>query len=77
MPAALFGVFWLAFPKLFGIFNVRQQYHRSFRLATTLANTGCAYVLLNSFPFPNKQFQEVITQPEPNGQYVRKMMKVI
>jgi len=76
LPIATFAVFWVAFPKMFGYFVFRTQFHRSFRMAATLANTLCVYALINSYPFPNKQFHEVLTQPEPNGQYLRKLLRV-
>jgi capsule polysaccharide modification protein KpsS len=76
VPVATYGLFWIAFPRMFNVFVLRTQFHRSFRFAATLANTACVYAFINSFPFPNKQFHEVLTQPEPNGQYLRKVMKV-
>ena len=77
IPVSTFAVFWLAFPRMFGFIAFRSQFYRSLRLACTLTNMGCVYALVNSFPFPNKQLHQIITQPEPNGQYVRKVMRVI
>lgn len=68
--------FWLAFPKLFGFFNNRRHFNRSFRMAATIANTSVFWVLFNSYPFRDKQFHEVLTQPEPNGKYVRTVLRV-
>jgi len=55
---------------------MRTQFYRSFRLAVTLANTTCFYAFMNAYPFPNKQFTEVLTQPEPNGKFVRTVLRV-
>lgn len=75
LPLATFGVFWIGFPKMFNMFTYRPQFHRMFRIMFCSANTLCAWVLFNSFPFPNKQFHQVLTQPDPNGQYIRRIMR--
>ena len=57
-----------------GIYIDRVQYYRPIKIyvAITLSSAFILYTSLLSIP--SKPFHEIITQPEPNGQYVRKLI---
>jgi hypothetical protein len=74
LPIVSFPVFYVMAPKLMGIYIDRQQYYRPTKIfvAATLMN---AFILMISMStIPSKPFHEIVTQPEPNGQYVRKLL---
>lgn len=61
-------------PKLMGIYIDRQQYYRPVKLFVA-ACLSSGFILLASLTnIPSKPFHELVTQPEPNGQYVRRLL---
>ena len=72
------AVVYYAVPKLFNLIDIsnRFSYYRTFRIITTLSITLVIYIAFNTRTLPSKHFHELITQPEPNGKYVRTTLKV-
>lgn len=74
LPAVSFPLFYVLAPKLMGIYIDRQQYYRPVKLFVAAALSS-AFILMASFtPIASKPFHEIVTQPEPNGQYVRRLL---
>jgi hypothetical protein len=74
LPIVSFPLFYLITPKLMGLYIDRIQFYRPTKLfiAATLSS---GFILMASMStIPSKPFHEIVTQPEPNGQYVRKLL---
>lgn len=57
-----------------GLYIDRIQYYRPVKIFTSIAFTSGFILLVSMFNVPSKPFHEIVTQPEPNGQYVRKLL---
>ncbi len=56
-----------------GIYLNRIQYYRHFKIYISLGLTIFTYHMANCYTWPSKSFHEIITQPEPNGKYIRSL----
>jgi hypothetical protein len=72
----LLGVSFFAIShKFMRLYNHRQGFFRMLKLCMSVGVGMMGYIFINTFPWPNKQIHDLVTQPEPNGQYVRNILK--
>jgi len=57
-----------------GIYIDRIQYYRHIKIYISLGLTLFFWHGINCYPWPSKSFHEIVTQPEPNGKYVRSLL---
>jgi hypothetical protein len=74
LPILSFPVFYLMTPKLMGLYIDRIHYYRPAKIFLACALTSATVVMATLTNTPSKPFHEIVTQPEPNGQYVRKLL---
>ena len=74
VPAMMYPVFYFLTPKLMGTYIERVQYYRHFKIYISLGMTIFFYHWANCYVWPSKSFHEIVTQPEPNGKYVRSLL---
>lgn len=62
-------------PKMFGLYVNRRVFYRLLKWNVAMITTFLSWTILNAYPWSDKTLHEVLTQPEPNGKYVRALLK--
>jgi hypothetical protein len=74
-PLVLGLGFYIAAPKMLRLYVHRHIYYRTYKLLFAFNFGTMSYMYLNTKIWPSKTIHELITQPEPNGKYVRSVLK--
>ncbi len=75
IPLVLFGVYFRYSGKLLALYVDRIVFYRALKTIVAFNLSTATYIAMNSYAWPNKRFHEIVTQPEPNGKYVRTILK--
>lgn len=75
VPSVLAIGYYLAAARLLRLYVDRKVFYRALKYVIAGNLTVMSYVFLNCYPWPCKQLHEIITQPEPNGKYIRTIIK--
>jgi hypothetical protein len=69
-----YGFYYLS-DKIMRIYMHRMIYYRMFKLGVSINLTLMLWSYINSQQWSCKPFHEIVTQPEPNGKYIRSILK--
>lgn len=75
IPVAVLAGCMALSQKMFRLYLHRIVFYRLLRYTFSFSMAGCAYSIVNCYNWSNKIFHEIVTQPEPNGKYVRTLLK--
>jgi hypothetical protein len=75
VPSLAFLGFYYLSPKIFGYIDGYRPQYKMVRIVLGMSLYSIVYTEMNMYPFPNKHFHELITQPEPRGRFIRKTLK--
>ena len=74
-PAVLGVGFYLVAPYFFRIYSHRMIFYRNIKMVFAAQCTIMSWMVINSYPWSDKTIHDLITQPEPNGRYLRRTLK--
>ncbi len=74
-PLIIIVGFNFAYPYLFRHYNYNVVDTRFFRWHVAISSALMSYAYLNTRQWKCKPFHDLVTQPEPNGKYVRTLLK--
>lgn len=74
-PIALSVGFYFASPYLLRLYSHRHIYYRTYKLIFSFNFGMMSYMYLNTKIWPSRTIHDLLTQPEPNGKYLRTVLK--
>jgi hypothetical protein len=75
LPIVIGISFFAISPYFFRFYSNRIVFYRPLKLIFACNATCISWMYLNAYPWQTPSLHDVITQPEPNGKYVRTILR--